>query len=284
MRDRIRQKAIERGVIKAEQAARMSDREIFNLIFLPGFSTAEKVTNVSGRGVGMDVVKTNVEKIGGTVDVQSTRGQGTTVRVKIPLTLAIIPALIVTCGGERYAIPQVSLLELVRLEGEAVQHGYRAWSMARQSTACGEDCCRWCISVANSNLETDESGKRGTVRPSTLLCCRPTNASSAWWSTQINDTEEIVVKPLRKQLKSVKTFAGSSIMGDGRVALILDVLGLAQRASVIAETHDKSDGRQGRGVLGERRRQTNVSICSRDPETREWLFRSPLWRGWKSFR
>ena len=116
--ERIRKKAIERAVITPEQAARMSEREIFNLIFLPGFSTAEKVTNVSGRGVGMDVVKTNVEKIGGTVDVQSTSGRGTTVRVKIPLTLAIIPALVVSCGGDRYAIPQVSLLELVRLEAE----------------------------------------------------------------------------------------------------------------------------------------------------------------------
>ena len=97
-RERIRQKAMERGLITAEQAARMPEREIFNLIFLPGFSTAEEVTNVSGRGVGMDVVKTNVEKIGGVVDVQSSPGRGTTVRVKIPLTLAIIPALVVTCG------------------------------------------------------------------------------------------------------------------------------------------------------------------------------------------
>ncbi len=117
-RERIRQKAIDRGMVTGEQAARMPDREIFNLIFLPGFSTAEKVTNVSGRGVGMDVVKTNVEKIGGVVDVQSSPGRGTTVRVKIPFTLAIIPALVVTCGGDRYAIPQVSLLELVRLEAD----------------------------------------------------------------------------------------------------------------------------------------------------------------------
>ncbi len=120
--ERIRKKAVERAVITAEQAARMTEREIFNLIFLPGFSTVEKVTNVSGRGVGMDVVKTNVEKIGGTVDIQSTLGRGTTVRVKIPLTLAIIPALVVTCGGDRYAIPQVSLLELVRIEARPRQH------------------------------------------------------------------------------------------------------------------------------------------------------------------
>jgi two-component system, chemotaxis family, sensor kinase CheA len=116
--ERIREKAIERGLISAQQAARMSDRDVFNMIFLPGFSTAEKVTNVSGRGVGMDVVKTNVEKIGGTVDVQSTPAKGTTVKIKIPLTLAIIPALMITSCGERYAIPQVSLLELVRVEAE----------------------------------------------------------------------------------------------------------------------------------------------------------------------
>ena len=93
-------------------------REIVNLILLPGFSTAQKVTNISGRGVGMDVVKTNIEKIGGMVDIHSEPGQGTTLRIKIPLTLAIIPALIVTCEGDRYAIPQVNLLELVRLEKE----------------------------------------------------------------------------------------------------------------------------------------------------------------------
>jgi len=121
--ERIRQRAVERGVISAEQAARLTEGGIFNLIFLPGFSTAQRVTNVSGRGVGMDVVKTNVEKIGGTVDLQSTAGRGTTVRVKIPLTLAIIPALVVTCGGDRYAIPQVSLLELVRLEADQARTG-----------------------------------------------------------------------------------------------------------------------------------------------------------------
>jgi two-component system, chemotaxis family, sensor kinase CheA len=122
--DRIRKKAVERAVITAEQAARMTEREIFNLIFLPGFSTAEKVTNVSGRGVGMDVVKTNVEKIGGTVDVQSTLGKGTTVRVKIPLTLAIIPALVVTCGGDRYAIPPGEPARTCAVRGRRGGQGY----------------------------------------------------------------------------------------------------------------------------------------------------------------
>lgn len=121
--EKLRNKAIQKALITVDQAARMTEREITNLIFLPGFSTAERVTNVSGRGVGMDVVKTNIEKIGGTVDMQSKWGHGSTVRVKIPLTLAIIPALIVTSAGDRYAIPQVSLLELVRLEGEQARKG-----------------------------------------------------------------------------------------------------------------------------------------------------------------
>ena len=121
--DAIRAKAIERELLSPQHAAKMSDREIGNLIFMAGFSTAKKVTNISGRGVGMDVVKTNIEKIGGTVDVASVRGHGTTLKIKIPLTLAIIPALIVTSGGERFAIPQVSLVELVRLESKAAEMG-----------------------------------------------------------------------------------------------------------------------------------------------------------------
>lgn len=117
--ERIRRKALERGLVSAEQAASLTEREAAQLILLPGFSTAEQITDVSGRGVGMDVVKTNIERIGGTIDLQSRPGQGTTVRMKIPLTLAIIPALIVTNGGDRYAIPQVNLLELLRLEPDA---------------------------------------------------------------------------------------------------------------------------------------------------------------------
>jgi two-component system chemotaxis sensor kinase CheA len=113
--ERIKQKALERGVITQPDAARMSEREILHLIFTPGFSTAETVSNISGRGVGMDVVRTNIEKLGGTIDVNSKLGQGTTFKIKIPLTLAIIPALIVKMQEAKFAIPQVNLLELVRL-------------------------------------------------------------------------------------------------------------------------------------------------------------------------
>jgi two-component system chemotaxis sensor kinase CheA len=237
--ERIRKKAVERTLISAEQAARMTEREVFNLIFLPGFSTAEKVTNVSGRGVGMDVVKTNVEKIGGTVDVQSTLGRGTTVRVKIPLTLAIIPALVVTCGGERYAIPQVSLLELVRIEpdqagrGVELVHGAPVYRL-RGSLLPLVYLNRELKFAADASTET---GSNGAVN---IVVLRADERRFGLIVDQINDTEEIVVKPLRKQLKTVKIFAGSSIMGDGKVALILDVLGLAQRASVVTETRERN--------------------------------------------
>jgi two-component system chemotaxis sensor kinase CheA len=121
--DKVRRKAIDRGIITQQQAAKMTEREVAHLIFEPGFSTAEKVSNISGRGVGMDVVKTNVEKIGGSVDVQSVQGRGMTLTVKIPLTLAIIPALIVSVHGHRYAIPQVNLVELIRVERTETSRG-----------------------------------------------------------------------------------------------------------------------------------------------------------------
>jgi two-component system chemotaxis sensor kinase CheA len=210
--EKLRHKAVEKGLITAEQSARMSEREAVNLIFLPGFSTAEKVTNVSGRGVGMDVVKTNIDKIGGTVDVQSSPGAGTTVRMKIPLTLAIIPALIVTNGGERYAIPQISLLELVRLESDDAQKRMGRELRANPASQGGREADAVNIVI----LQADER-QFGLV------------------VDEINDTEEIVVKPLGKQLKGIKAFAGATIMGDGRVALILDVLGIAQSSNVVNE-------------------------------------------------
>jgi two-component system, chemotaxis family, sensor kinase CheA len=237
--DRIRKKAVERAVITTEQAARMTEREIFNLIFLPGFSTAEKVTNVSGRGVGMDVVKTNVEKIGGTVDVQSNLGRGTTVRVKIPLTLAIIPALVVTCGGDRYAIPQVSLLELVRLKADEVGKGIELVHGAPVYRLRGRLLP---LVYLSQELKLAADARPAAERDGAvnIVVLQADERQFGLVVDQINDTEEIVVKPLRKQLKTVKTFAGSSIMGDGKVALILDVLGLAQRASVVTETRDRA--------------------------------------------
>ena len=249
--ERIRNKAIQKALISADQAARMTEREITNLIFLPGFSTAEKVTNVSGRGVGMDVVKTNIEKIGGIVDVQSKPGQGSTVRMKIPLTLAIIPALIVASGGDRYAIPQVSLLELVRLEGEQARKGIELVNGApvyrlRERLLP--------LVYLNRELKA-ESKPPDAASPEmqnvNIVVLRADDRQFGLVVDEINDTEEIVVKPLSKQLKIVNTYAGATIMGDGKVALILDVMGLAQRANVVGEARDRSlTEKEGRGSPG----------------------------------
>jgi two-component system chemotaxis sensor kinase CheA len=246
--ERLRQKAVERGVITAEQAARLTEGQVFNLIFLPGFSTAQKVTNVSGRGVGMDVVKTNVEKIGGTVDVQSTAGRGTTVRVKIPLTLAIIPALVVTCDGDRYAIPQVSLLELVRLEADQVRTGIEMVHGVPVHRLRGR--LLPLVYLSRELRLREGSGQAGKSDEAVnIVVLQADDRQFGLVVDTINDTEEIVVKPLRKQLKTVKTFAGSSVMGDGKVALILDVLGLAQRAGVVTETRDRALAKKGTEAL-----------------------------------
>ncbi len=236
--DRIRRKAVEKGLITPEQAARMGEREGVNLIFLPGFSTAEKVTNVSGRGVGMDVVKTNIEKIGGTVDVQSKAGTGTTVRMKIPLTLAIIPALIVTSGGDRYAIPQISLLELVRLDGEDAQKGIELIQGVPVHRLRGRLLP---LVYLNRELKVEDEAPDLSKLPAVnIVVLQADERQFGLVVDEINDTEEIVVKPLGKQLKGIKTFAGSTIMGDGRVALILDVLGVAQTSNVVSESRERA--------------------------------------------
>lgn len=202
----------------------------------------------------MDVVKTNIEKIGGTVDVQSKPGQGSTVRMKIPLTLAIIPALVVTTAGDRYAIPQVSLLELVRLEGEQARKGIELVNGAPVHRLRGRLLP---LVYLNRELKVDskaqESPAASTVSNAemqnvNIVVLRADEQQFGLVVDEINDTEEIVVKPLSKQLKSINTFAGATIMGDGRVALILDVLGLAQRANVVSEVRDQlvtdQDGKQ----------------------------------------
>jgi two-component system, chemotaxis family, sensor kinase CheA len=231
--DRIRHKAIERGLITPQQAGRMPERDMFNLIFLPGFSTAEKVTNVSGRGVGMDVVKTNVEKIGGTVEVQSAAGKGTTVRVKIPLTLAIVPALIVSCARNRFALPQVSLLELVRLEAEdkekCIEMVYGAPVYRLRGRLLPLVYLSRELQLAPSSEHKDAVN---------ILILQAEGRQFGLVVDEIIDTQEIVVKPLGKQLKGIAAYSGATIMGDGGVALILDVLGLAQRAKVVSEAQD----------------------------------------------
>lgn len=234
--NRLKNKAVQKGIISSDRAEQMSDREALNLIFLPSFSTAEKVTNISGRGVGMDVVRTNIEKINGTIDVQSQVGKGTTFKLKIPLTLAIIPTLIITTGGERFAIPQVNLLELLRLEGEQIKkiemfHGTPVYRLRGKLLP---------LVYLNRELQIDRAdfsnGKLSQFDSEALniVVVQATDKPFGLVVDTINDTQEIVVKPLGKQLKSLACFAGATIMGDGKVALILDIPGIAQKTHMTA--------------------------------------------------
>jgi len=234
--DRIKAKAIEKGLVTPDQATRLSDRETAHLIFLPGFSTADKVSNVSGRGVGMDVVKTNIEQIGGTVDLQSTLGKGTTVKIKIPLTLAIIPALIIANHGNRFAIPQVNLLELVRLQVTEADpklewiHGAPVYRLRGRLLP---------LVYLNNILKS----KQPSQAPSdcvSIVVLRVNDHQFGLVVDQILDTEEIVVKPMATQLKGVTVYSGATIMGDGKVALILDILGLAHSSRVLSKDRNRS--------------------------------------------
>ena len=262
-RDRVVRKALERGLIGGDQAARLTEREVFALIFLPGFSTAEQVTSISGRGVGMDVVKKNIERIGGTVDVQSERGQSTTIWIKIPLTLAIIPALIIRCAGNRYAIPQANLVELVRVDED------------QRSTAI-EYVGQYPVYRLRGNLlplvelrEQLALGKEESQDEKSifLLVLQAEGRQFGLVVDSILDTEEIVVKPLGKELKMLTTYAGATIMGDGRVALILDIIGIARRAKLLDDVN-RGGGSEADGKQRERARRESLLLIGTGPGRR----------------
>ena len=225
--DRVGAIAVERGVVTADELRRMDPREVQGLIFRPGFSTAAEVTNVSGRGVGMDVVRTNIERIGGSVDINSQKGQGTTCRVRIPLTLAIIPALLVGEAGESYAIPQANLVELVRLEGEELARSVEHLAGAPVLRLRGH--LLPLVSLAGA-LDVDAAGE-DTL---TIVVLQADDIRFGLTVREVHDTQEIVVKPIGRQLKGLAIYAGATIMGDGRVSLILDVAGLAQAHGIDA--------------------------------------------------
>jgi len=237
--ERIRDKAIERGIITTDQASRMTERELFRLVFLPGFSTAAKVTNVSGRGVGMDVVRTNIERIGGTIDLHGQRGVGTTIKIKIPLTLAIIPALVVASGDNRYAIPQASLVELVHLDGSHARDGVELLYGVPVYRLRGK--LLTLVYLSDALLDTAPPPPSDSEIPEVNIVVLQADDRQFGLVVQaVHDTEEIVVKPLGKHLKGTPVFAGATIMGDGRVALILDILGLAKHTRVLAEGHERA--------------------------------------------
>lgn len=238
--DVLKQKAVSKDLISERQAAEMGAREALRLIFHPGFSTAEKLTDVSGRGVGMDVVRTNIERIGGTVDVESEVGSGTTIRIVLPLTLAIIRSLIISSHNRRFAIPQVNVAELVRISkknrDERVSQINDAIVLRLRDDlvplidlreTLGLNECQY-----SDEAESSEGGGNDDLQAMNIVVLETGQSKYGVVVDRLHDSEEIVVKPLGKHLKKCRSFAGATILGDGRVALILDVSGIAGKAQV----------------------------------------------------
>ena len=232
--EKVKQKAVQNGFIRSEVAEKLSDREAVNLVFMAGVSTAASITKISGRGVGMDVVKTQIEKIGGIIDIFTRAGEGMTVKIRIPLTLAIIPGLIVTCSGERFVIPQVSLLELIQLDSETggkhVEYVHDAPVFRRRGNLLP-------VVYLNEVLGLPRKAE-GDARNMVVL--QAEDMQFGLIVDSINDTQEIVVKPLGNQFKGLTLYAGATIMGDGMIALILDVLGIGQLAGLLRKGTERS--------------------------------------------
>jgi two-component system chemotaxis sensor kinase CheA len=229
---RIRRKAVEKGLVTEAEAAAMSDAQVQRMIFAPGFSTAETITNLSGRGVGMDVVRTNIEAIGGSIELSSVEGQGTTFRIKIPLTLAIVQALILGAGGQRFAAPQTAVVELVRV-GPDAEHQIEVINAApvmrlRERmlplVALRDVLC----------LGADERGEDVT-RYVAVMQIGATRFGVV--VDDVHDTEEIVVKPLASLMRGSPMLSGATILGDGSVVLILDPNALS---SVFGRAHEEA--------------------------------------------
>ena len=236
--EKIRDKALERGLITAERAAHLSERELLQLIFLPGFSTAAQVTSVSGRGVGMDVVRTNVEKIGGKVEIEAHVGRGTTLRLRIPLTLAIIPALIVRGLGQSFALPQGALLELVHVP--AAQAGAIEWI---EDAALFRLRGRLLPLVFLDRLLMPGAKRlAGGERDHFIAVLDADGRRYGLVVDGLADPEEIVVKPLSAAIKEIGLYSGATVLGNGDLALILDPGAIAVRGG-IAMTADAGDGR-----------------------------------------
>lgn len=226
-------KALERGLVTQAQLSEMSNKDIFNLLFLPGFSTAKKVSNISGRGVGTDVVKTSVEAIGGTVDVESELGKGSTWRMRIPLTLAIQPSLTVESRGELYAIPQVSLLELVALDSSRKETSMEYVNASPVYRLRGMLLPLIRLSHV---LHPEEADTREEETNGVIAVLQNDDQRFGLVVDKVINNEEIVVKALSSKLKTIGLYAGATLLGDGRVALILDIGAVARKSLTGATT------------------------------------------------
>jgi two-component system chemotaxis sensor kinase CheA len=218
---KIRERAIALGLVGASEAETLSDSQIYRFILAPGFSTATEITSISGRGVGMDVVKNNIDQIGGAVDIKSVPGKSTTLRIKIPLTLAIVSALIVESEGERFAIPQIAVVELVRVDGDA-EH-----KIERIKNASVLRLRDQLVPIEHLNVLLKLPEPK-TPRPEHFVVMMQVGGRRFGIVVdQVVQTEEIVVKPLSPRLRHISIFSGNTILGDGSVIMILDPNGVS---------------------------------------------------------
>ncbi|MEZ5690446.1 MAG: chemotaxis protein CheW [Rickettsiales bacterium] len=225
--DRVKKKAIANGIATEEELSSMSEKQIAQFVFAPGFSTAEKVTSVSGRGVGMDVVKTNIQKIGGTIDLESRFGKGSKIAVKIPLTLAIVSVLIVEAQGQKLAVPQINVIELVRAApGSGVE-----LEMINDSLVMRLRDKLLPLAVMTEVLGFSCDHNELINREAYIVVCRVGSYDFGILVDKVYDTEEIVVKPVSDILKTLSIYSGNTILGDGSVIMILDPNGIARTIS-----------------------------------------------------
>ena len=236
---KVKQKAIARGLLTPEHARTMNDRETLGLIFRPGFSMAERVTDVSGRGVGMDVVKTNIERVGGSVTVETEIGAGTTVHVNLPLTLAIIPCLIVHSAGSRYAIPQSSICELVRVKRKEAATRIQRMKGAEVLRLRGTLLPLVRLDSVLGHASTD--GAKPQAGAQNIVVAEAGHIRFGLVVDGLHDSEEIVVKPLGRHMRKCCCLAGATILGDGQAALILDPAGIAVFSKLRAPEEEGRD-------------------------------------------
>jgi two-component system chemotaxis sensor kinase CheA len=252
--DKIRAKVLAQGLTTETELAQMSEHDVLRFIFRPGFSTAQQITSVSGRGVGMDVVKTNIERIGGTIELRSKEGRGTTFTIKIPLTLAIVSALIVQAGGERFAIPQIGVVELVRVGDE--HEGNTRIEMIKDAPVLRlRD--RLLPLVSLSSLLQLRNAPVGGLKGYVVVMQVGANVFGIVVD-RVFDTEEIVVKPVAPILRHITMFSGNTILGDGSVIMILDPNGVARGAGITAE--GRVEEQQGMNVATGIRSDASTSL------------------------
>lgn len=238
---KISAKALSSGITNETEIAGLTEQQIMQFIFKPGFSTAEAVTNVSGRGVGMDVVRTNIEKIGGSIELRSALGKGSTFTIKIPLTLAIVSALIVESGSERFAIPQIGVVELVRA-GATSEHRIEVIDGSTILRLRDRLLPLMSLSRLLGLVKEDKTQK---VDEAYVVVSQVGTRLFGLIVDQVFDTEEIVVKPVAPILRDIGVFSGNTILGDGSVVMILDLNGITGSLSTTSAANSGQPATQG---------------------------------------